>query len=194
MRNVKTRRLVHVSFDCVERFVPRIPKTAAEGEDTTIPRICVTDSITHGLQAMAWAGKTLTVMQKLGLPLIVHAYYMSDDHVLAPDIVQQFVPDAKANHEHWLTECPKIIRRVDYELVRPKIFVPENKIDWEDYRVERTSLRRLHFTDNAHILAERLSVEDAKLFAGIVRKAGYCRTLCYMERELVSALGEERIA
>ena len=38
-------KLVHVSFDEVERFVPRVPKQICPDEDNTTPRICVAPNI-----------------------------------------------------------------------------------------------------------------------------------------------------
>ena len=38
-------KLYHVSYNKVDRFIPRVPKERAGGENDDIPRICFSDSI-----------------------------------------------------------------------------------------------------------------------------------------------------
>ena len=37
---MQKQKFIHVSFDPVEKFEPKIPKNRAPGEDQTIRRIC----------------------------------------------------------------------------------------------------------------------------------------------------------
>lgn len=47
---------VHVSFDIVEKFIPRVPRQRCQGEDMSIPRICVADTILDAINAIPQAG------------------------------------------------------------------------------------------------------------------------------------------
>ena len=69
-------KYIHVSFDVVDTFKPRVPKSRIEGEDDTIPRICVSNRILDCVNAMPSGPETIQAMQQLGLPAIIHAYYM----------------------------------------------------------------------------------------------------------------------
>lgn len=58
-------KLVHVSFDEVERFVPRVPKQICPDEDNTTPRICVAPNILSAIQAMPQGGTVAYNMARL---------------------------------------------------------------------------------------------------------------------------------
>lgn len=47
--DMKKSKLIHVSFDEVEQFIPRIPEQICPGEDNTIPRICAAPSVIKAL-------------------------------------------------------------------------------------------------------------------------------------------------
>ena len=36
---------IHISFDIVDEFTPRVPRQRCPGEDETVPRICVAEDI-----------------------------------------------------------------------------------------------------------------------------------------------------
>ncbi len=79
---------------------PRIPATVMVGEDNTIPRICVSFSITGALSAL---GKDLTV----GSRLIVHmCEVISLADVYQPSNKQ--VPDVAYTGELWIL-CPIVM-------------------------------------------------------------------------------------
>lgn len=107
---------VHVSFDTVGRFVPRIPGERADGEDAAIPRICVTDSVLSSLNAVPAAGNVLENTRKINMPLVVHAYYLTpkEGSVMKPADISGYVPDAMLTGEHWLTAEPEKVTRRDY--------------------------------------------------------------------------------
>lgn len=107
---------IHVSFDIVDEFIPRVPRQRCPGEDGTIPRICVTEDILNAVNAVPQAGLVMENMKNLGLPVIIHAYYLTGKG-MEKEEVQKYVPDAKMTGEFWLTEKPESVRRVDYEIV-----------------------------------------------------------------------------
>lgn len=61
--------MVHVSFDEVERFVPRVPKQICPDEDNTTPRICVAPNILSAIQAMPQGGTVAYNMARVGVPV-----------------------------------------------------------------------------------------------------------------------------
>lgn len=178
-------RYVHVSFDIVEHFEPRIPRTWAKTEDRAIKRICVTDRIQRGLNAMAQAGLTLQIMQKLGLPLIIHAYYMESENVIAPEQVQNFVPDALTNHESWLTETPKRIWRVDYEVIDPVLYHFHDDPDPKHLIVASAPLRTISFSDNVDNFVKRFHIFQPDDVARLLREHGFSAVLCNLEETLL---------
>ena len=117
----ESTRMVHVSFDLVDHFVPRIPKERIRGknatEDNTIPRICVAPSIMEALNAIPCSGDVIRNMQKLDLPVILHAYYMHSDEFQKP--TKELVPDVELTNEHWLCTEPERVLRKDFLLCDP---------------------------------------------------------------------------
>lgn len=67
---------VHVSFDIVDHFAPRIPKQRCPEEDATISRICVAENLTMAINALPQSGDVICAMKDLRLPIIIHAYYI----------------------------------------------------------------------------------------------------------------------
>ena len=115
MHRSEENKLIHVSFDLVKEFIPRVPKQRCPEEDGTIPRICVSPSLEKCLQAVPQAGEVLHQMKELGLPLIIHGYYMECKHPLYD--VSKYVGDAEATGEMWILDKPDKIRRIDYEVI-----------------------------------------------------------------------------
>ena len=113
---MKKQKLIHASFDVIDDFIPRIPKSTSCGEDETIPRICVAPSIYDCLRAMPHAAETIKGMQICGLPVILHAYYLKSGHIKDTDEIKTYVPDAEFNNEKWIIERPEKVFRMDYEL------------------------------------------------------------------------------
>lgn len=109
--------MVHVSFDLVEEFIPRVPKQICPNEDSTTPRICVAPDKLSALQAIPQAGEVIHTMKVIGMPVIIHAYYLKSDAVLMPEQIADKVPDAEATGEMWITDIPKSVYRIDYEIV-----------------------------------------------------------------------------
>lgn len=96
---------IHVSFDIVDEFIPRVPRQRCPGEDETVPRICVAEDILNAVNAVPQAGLVMENMRSLGLPVVIHAYYLTGEG-MGKEEVQNYVPDAKLTGEFWLTENP----------------------------------------------------------------------------------------
>lgn len=105
--------LIHCSFETVEDFYPRIPLQRCPGEDDSIPRICVADSVNNALNAMPQAAEVLDTMERIRVPLILHVYYLESSNVMNSVMVQKYVPDALATHEKRILSRPdSIVHRV----------------------------------------------------------------------------------
>lgn len=70
--------MVHVSFDEVERFVPRVPKQICPDEDNTTPRICVAPNILSAIQAMPQGGTVAYNMARKGAYNSISFKFMHD--------------------------------------------------------------------------------------------------------------------
>lgn len=144
------QKLIHVSFDIVPRLVPRVPNSRLDDEDSTIKRICVTDSVQKSLQAVPDSGEILYAMEKLGLPLLIHAYYLEadPDMVRRTDEIVSMVPDASFTGECWVLSEPVQKRRVDYEVISPII----HKVKMPDGTYKRVlfgcGIKRVKYGDN----------------------------------------------
>ena len=114
----KIDRMVHCSFDLVDRFEPRVPKYRVDNadacEDNITPRICVAPTIMSAVNAIPDRGNVIFYMDKLPLPILIHAYYLYSDEFIMPTSEQ--VPDVELTHEHLLCKTPSKIVRRDYIL------------------------------------------------------------------------------
>lgn len=149
-------KLVHVSFDEVERFVPRVPKQICPDEDNTTPRICVAPNVLSAIQAMPQGGTVAYNMARIGVPVVIHAYYIESDAILMPEQIADKVPDAVSTGEMWVMAVPAAVRRIDYEIVDP--YVPM-RIDRngtrERFLVWYGELKRVRYQDNWRNLSTR---------------------------------------
>lgn len=150
MKNIERNKfnMVHVSFDLVEEFVPRVPAQRCKNEDDITPRICVAPDITSALRALPQAGEVIVAMQELALPIIIHAYYLKSDRVLMPEQIADKVGDAVANGEMWITEPPQSVYRVDYEITDPFVIMAEDKYGVIAQFFISCDKKRVKFQDN----------------------------------------------
>ena len=154
-------KLIHVSFDEVEKFIPRIPKQICPNEDNTTPRICVAPNVLCAIQAMPQGGEVIYYMARLGVPVIVHAYYIESDAVLMPEQISDKVPDAITTGEMWVTEVPAAVRRIDYEIRNP--FVPkrtDKNGTRERFLITYGELKRVRYQDNWRNLSSRTAKSE----------------------------------
>ena len=111
------KSMIHVSFDPVEAFVPRVPSQRIEGEmeeDSVTKRICASSTILGALRGIPCGGEVLYQMQRLEIPLLIHAYYMEGKYI-AP--TEQQVPDRCVTDEVWFLKTPEKIRVFGYKEV-----------------------------------------------------------------------------
>lgn len=170
---------IHVSFDIVDEFVPRVPDSRNSHEDNTIPRICVSDSVLQALWAIPLSGNIMEGMRELGLPVVVHAYYLSGK-TFCPTIEQ--VPDREMTGERWLLERPEKVFRRDYKIESfwtREIRDNETNISW---RIPGGfHLKPCKYQDNWTNLAKRFSIDNDNLascqnicsFRGLMQLIGY---------------------
>ena len=140
--------MVHVSFDLVDEFIPRVPKQRCEGENDTIKRICVAPSIIEALNAIPQAGLVVRNMKSLGLPVIIHCYYLKSDKVMSNEEVQKYVPDAMATMEMWILEKPKAMNRVDYEITDCIVKQGVDAFGNEQFEVQLPEIKRVKHQSN----------------------------------------------
>jgi len=101
--------LWHVSFDPVDKFIPRVPESRASFEDSVTPRICFSEHIKDAITAMPQGGIALRGMLKCKSKITPLLYaYVCDanehpDSFIPPEIVQgkYGVLDAEHNREWW---------------------------------------------------------------------------------------------
>lgn len=153
-RKDKINNMVHVSFDLVEEFTPRVPAQRGPNEDDTIPRICVAPDINSALQAIPQAGETINAMKTLEIPIIIHAYYLKSDCVLLPEQIADKVGDAIATGEMWIMEKPQSVYRVDYEIINSFIITIEDMYGTIGKFIIGGDKRRVRFQDNWWNLAK----------------------------------------
>ena len=139
-------KYIHCSFDVVNEFIPRVPTTRCKIEDKTTPRICVAPDIRHCLAAMPSAGRIIEWTRAAGLPVILHAYYLTSDKVFTD--TKDKVADAEFTHEMWLLEKPTSVRRVDYEITSCSIQNGKDILGDPIKRIVNAEIRRVSFTDS----------------------------------------------
>lgn len=79
---------------------PCIPESAAKDENKTIPRVCMTDSVEHCMQAIAVGNRDVQSGSKFILRKI---NIKSDDGLINPRFLKEtsYVYDAMENNEYW---------------------------------------------------------------------------------------------
>ena len=89
---MQKQKFIHVSFDPVEKFEPKIPQNRAPEEDQTIRRICcirtgkdMKKDIMKALNASPCAGEALNRIASFGFYPVLHAYEMDSQDYLLPD-------------------------------------------------------------------------------------------------------------
>ena len=113
-------KLYHVSVFLQGKkvlFKPRVPKSAAEGENATIERICFSTSIENCIKAIG------SYKFKSGTKFMVFEADIDSGSLISPQVLfdRNYVKDALENEEYWyrdsiaLTGKYYIIENIDYE-------------------------------------------------------------------------------
>ncbi|MGN0414878.1 MAG: hypothetical protein ACI4FX_05250 [Agathobacter sp.] len=178
--------MVHVSFDRVSDFVPRVPENRCPGENSTIPRICVAPSIEDALNAMPRAGVVMDYMRQLGLPIILHVYHLEGGRVMSSEEIKQYVPDASLSHEMWLLDRPKKTYREDYEILD---FTTRTYTDrfWHEMRgIYGIRTQKCRFQSNTENFLNKYADESRKeKLRGIIRENTFRVVLDNIGAELI---------
>lgn len=177
-------KYIHVSFDVVDTFKPRVPKSRIEGEDDTIPRICVANRLLDCINAMPSGPETMRAMQQLGLPVVIHAYYMQAQEIWNTEAIIRYVPDARCYGESWIRTVPTHVRRVDYQVLKPQFYQTKTG----PLKLLGAQFKRCPFLDNVTGLADLFHLHDSSTFAGLMRKYGYAKVMFNMKDEFLKLL------
>lgn len=145
---------VHVSFDQVQKFTPRVPKQRIQGEDDITKRICVAENVVSALRAIPEAGYAIRGMQLLHMPVVIHAYYLTGDAIV-PTLKQ--LPDQKRTGEKWMLEKPKNVYHACYLLESPLLLEHTDLFGVTQPYLVGCKLKRVKNLDNREILFERFA-------------------------------------
>lgn len=146
---MKKNCMVHCSFDLVDHFEPRVPKNRIEGkksEDGTIARICVASDIRNAINAIPGGGQTVQLMQQMGMPMIIHAYYLYSDEFIKPS--EEQLPDVELTGERWLLKVPDKVYRRDYEITDAFFWKIKDRNGKEGIHMVGCNLKQVKFQDN----------------------------------------------
>lgn len=178
--------MIHVSFDLVDEFIPRVPKHRCEGENNTIKRICVAPSIIEALNAIPQAGLVVRNMKSLGLPVIIHCYYLKADKVMSNDEVQKYVPDAEFTREMWILEKPKAVNRIDYEITDCIVKQGVDVFGNEQFEVRLPEIERIKHQSNIdNFFKVFCHNPNERKMRGIFEKQSYRKVLATFDDEII---------
>lgn len=178
--------MIHVSFDLVDEFIPRVPKHRCEGENNTIKRICVAPSIIEALNAIPQAGLVVRNMKSLGLPVIIHCYYLKADKVMSNDEVQKYVPDAEFTREMWILEKPKAVNRIDYEITDCIVKQGVDVFGNEQFEVRLPEIERIKHQSNIdNFFKVFYHNPNERKMRGIFEKQSYRKVLATFDDEII---------
>lgn len=159
---------IHVSFDLVDEFIPRVPKRRAPGEDDRIPRICVSDQLLNCINSMPFGPQALKDMESFGISIVIHAYYLKGDKIITTDEVAKYVPDAEYFQESWLLTAPTSIRRIDYRIENMQF----DQSDGGALILLFADFTRCRFIDNKDEIVKKLHIRNADAFDEMVKRYG----------------------
>ena len=169
--------MMHISFDEVNEFGPRIPYPRLSDEDGSIPRICMAPTILQALRAIPGGGDAVRNMQSVGMPVVVHAYYLHGCEIVDNSVVKKMVSDAIFTGETWAVTKPAKVVRVDWELsnmLYSDTLTEDGRSSW---RVESADLKRVPHQDNWMNLAKTVMPGREEEFLSKIPKHLSFRTL-----------------
>ena len=156
-------RMVHVSFDLVDEFIPRIPSQRIEGtynEEAKTKRICVSGDIHKAVRAIPQFAQVLNYMKALGLPLLIHAYYMESESIYKPTILE--LPDVNWTDEYWILERPEKVYRRDYIITDYKIIHLKDLNGTDAEFVSSIHFKPVAYQDNQQNLCKIFQTDSSK--------------------------------
>lgn len=106
----RNMRLLHLSYDPVEKFTLRVPECRLKEEDGVTKRICLASTIEDAINAKPGSAGVLRITQQRRIPLLLYVYEASiprESLVLPVEVYRKYgVKDAIYNQEYWATEVP----------------------------------------------------------------------------------------
>lgn len=120
---MKLYRVEKINENIKEEFSPMIPKNVLSGgiEDSTIPRICVSNTIEGCLGSVTWGGYNIeTYLEDNKNTIRVYEFKLSDinkNNLITPEYLYEkdLVRDAVIHDEYWIIN-QKIIPSKVYNL------------------------------------------------------------------------------
>lgn len=158
-------------------FTPRIPDARAIHEDASIPRICVSASISGCISAVPWGGLQFDEMMiDLGLEVSsypIKIYEFDTDDILDGNLIppsdlykKDWVRDAVINEEYWIVNQSLKPRKSYFITVTEYIEEVEDCISYES-QLEMDKLDSLgesyNFEDYANGCYSKIIVDEYKL-------------------------------
>ena len=104
---MKKIKLYHVSYDTTEpldkEFIPKIPQNTATGENESIPRVCLSDSIEGCINAIEDNFGNYEDEDRATIIVWESEFSLFDDKLLCWQYLYEndLVPDAALTHEYW---------------------------------------------------------------------------------------------
>lgn len=151
-----------------KRFIPRIPSSAGKGENKTIPRICMSDSIEKCIQASPIISDLLDGETHI---IKVYKYRVNKrnaDKIVGPKTLfnKKLVPDALENNEFW---CLKPITMESELYVVNKIEI-DFDLAWTTFKTSTIiSVAKLVLGNNINKININYKIKDPyKLYESIV--------------------------
>lgn len=139
--------LYHVSTDISlqeKTFVPRIPKFRLWGEDYSLKRFCVSNSLENCIASFPYKSGLANRLYSIPLYLAVYSFDESDlpeGSLRKPQDVERFVGDAIEKQEHWITKeitvKPTLIRLRKLQLSRYCKYTGEYGGDVTEFEYEK---------------------------------------------------------
>lgn len=175
--SVGKKTLYHVSLDFehhIDLFIPDIPKKRAGGEDSTMKRICTSDTLEGCMighpnvwyhaheytdmeyydpyEHMGFMTVLLDHENEWGHLMKVYEFEAEEDQYIGPEKIKQenWVPDVDKTREHWIME-PIKAKRVFYLHLTNTELVDKNQLFeyklYESEELGRIENGCVHFTN-----------------------------------------------
>lgn len=195
---MKRNSYVHCSFDLVESFKPRVPKTRVIGkfvsEEAETPRICTADTIQHALLGIPRCADVMQNIQKFDMRIYIHVYYLTSEDIKFP--TEEEVPDVKETHEVWILSEPQKIIWQDYEITDFKTSYHKDLNGIKHQILVGCKIKRVSNIDNISYFIDNiipnLPKQKAEKFYELLKKFSYRTFMNSMDDEFMDKIQEIR--
>ena len=128
---------------------------------------------------------TCVNLGELGLPIILHVYTLTGDHIMDNLKVRQYVPDAELSGEVWLLEKPTSVKRIDYEITDfdTKTFIDVNRN--EICCIYNPVTRVCAYSSNRENFIEEFHPSNRKWFLELFEKYSYRTVMFNIGKDLI---------